>query len=394
MLRDMVPQSSTLSKDTGLVDIEIGEYNSSPAEIEELCIQQVEFILSADSSVFELPTTTFNCAPWCRPSVISSSTPMPLIDCLASNKYQTYTDIHRPFPPLQHYRNEELSQMLLDCFHPTRSQRYHTRRYRFIRKIKCTTTPARYALHLRNRGLIDEEEIANFDDAPDWARGEEWGWVGMDIPSSMTTSEITRIDLYPAASPAMSITSGRADYYGSSPPSPIEEQSEEHRAIGLGLEVEVGSPSPMEYQYQSVEDLTPGFESNISLATAGGPVTPHHRQHAEGGTRANKNLDICPENKDEERVCSSTFTLDQRANALLWEGKDNDNSRMTPCKKSSVRFKVRGGRHVEVEEPESPSPKAKIRFLGPARSTDDPMSPVGGGTGQVMSRVSHRLCCA
>lgn len=86
--------------------------------------------------------------------------------------------------------------MLLDSFHPIRSKRYHTRREAFIRKYKSTTTPARYARSLAE-GKKDEEDLPSFDDAEGWVRGEEWGWVGMDVPTSLSTSERTRVDLYP-----------------------------------------------------------------------------------------------------------------------------------------------------------------------------------------------------
>ncbi len=90
---------------------------------------------------------------------------------MSENKALAYRN--RDFPPLVHYRNEELSQTLLDCFHPSRSKRYHERRYRFIRKVKAEKTASRYAT-LTAGTVLDIEETPAFDDAPGWIRGEEW----------------------------------------------------------------------------------------------------------------------------------------------------------------------------------------------------------------------------
>lgn len=128
--------------------------------------------------------------------------------------------------------------MLLDCFHPIRSKRYHERRYRFIRKVKANSTPSRYAAHFSP--VSDVEETPAFDDAPGWIRGDEWGWVGLVTPPSLATSEKTRIDLWykPRMTPRKS--------YASSV-------------------VSVASPS---------ETQLSGSNSVFSVSTTSGPLTP------------------------------------------------------------------------------------------------------------------------
>ena len=192
MLRSMIPQSSTESRLTGLVDHEIGTATSSPAEIEAVCIDYLRDLIKAPASR-AIPS-----APWsaCNSSMGGLSSPsMALTDFMCENKRHAYR--YRSFPPLVHFRFEELSQMLLDSFHPTRSKRYHERRYRFIRKVKGDKTPARYSKHVQG-GLPDEEDLASFDDAPGWNRGEEWAWVELETPASLATSEPTRVNLFPA----------------------------------------------------------------------------------------------------------------------------------------------------------------------------------------------------
>ena len=177
----MLPQSSTASYKTGLVDIEVGTSLSSRDEIEKLCLEQLH------SLVHSTATSSSRCAPWCKPAPIGHN----LIDAMSTAKIELYA---MRTTPLVHYRTEELSQMLLDSFHPTRSQRYHSRRYKFIRKVKSDVTPARYAGALAYG--LDEEDSPEFDLAEGWIRGQEWEWVGMDVPSSLATSEWTRVPLF------------------------------------------------------------------------------------------------------------------------------------------------------------------------------------------------------
>jgi hypothetical protein len=59
-------------------------------------------------------------------------------------------------------RANELGEMSKDFWSP-RSMRYHTRRSAFVRKIKATKTPLRFAQHRRKNGELDEEESDSFD---------------------------------------------------------------------------------------------------------------------------------------------------------------------------------------------------------------------------------------
>ena len=192
MLRDMLPQSTSESVETGLIDIMIGTSVSTRPEITSLCIDKITSLLSAPAS------SRAHCAPWCRPA----STILDIVSAMCESKRKSHAARETP---LLHYRNEELSQMLLDSFHPKRSIRYHTRRYKFIRKIKTSGTAARYANELA--GGEDEEEKKEFDDAEGWVRGEEWAWAGLPIPESMATSAWTRIDLYPGLKTSTSTSS-------------------------------------------------------------------------------------------------------------------------------------------------------------------------------------------
>ncbi|SPJ79024.1 related to sensor protein hoxX [Fusarium torulosum] len=60
-------------------------------------------------------------------------------------------------------RTLELSEMAKD-FWSTRSQRYTSRRRDFVRKVKPSKTPLRFATHRRRDGMLDEEETDSFDD--------------------------------------------------------------------------------------------------------------------------------------------------------------------------------------------------------------------------------------
>lgn len=192
LLRDMTPISTSSAREKGLIDIEIGSFDSSPKAVDQAMIEQVRHLLGDTHAITPgSQSTSLQCAPWATASPFVP----PTIDSISQTKLFTYTSPNRSFSPLVHYRNEELSQMLLDSFHPIRSKRYHTRREAFIRKYKSTATPARYARAL-STGL-DEEDLPSFDDAPGWTRGVEWAWVGLPIPASLATSEVTRVDLYP-----------------------------------------------------------------------------------------------------------------------------------------------------------------------------------------------------
>lgn len=203
ILREMKPLNTSLAQSYGLVDGQIGSSSQTVLETEPLFVEAVTSILTAKTS-----SAPFSSAPWARSSDLTTEgmrvSSKSWVDDMCTTKLCTYT-ASRTFPPLQHYRTEELSQMLLDSFHPIRSQRYHTRRYRFVRKLKATGTPARYKLHgvVGREGekvVQDEEDREAFDDAPGWEKGEEWGWVGMAVPESLKTSQVLRIPLYPSSS--------------------------------------------------------------------------------------------------------------------------------------------------------------------------------------------------
>jgi hypothetical protein len=48
-------------------------------------------------------------------------------------------------------------------FWSPRSIRYHSRRSAFVRKVKASKTPLRFAQHRRKDGEVDEEESDSFD---------------------------------------------------------------------------------------------------------------------------------------------------------------------------------------------------------------------------------------
>lgn len=210
ILREMKPLNTSLAQSYGLIDSQIGSSSQTVLEAEPLFVEAVTSFLTAKTS-----SASFSSAPWaCRSPLTAenkgASTKL-WIDDMCTTKLCTYTT-SRAFPPLHHYRIEELSQMLLDSFHPIRSHRYHTRRSRFVRKLKATGTPARYKLHsvIGHEGegaAQDEEDKETFDEAPGWERGEEWGWVGTEVPESLKTSQMLRIPLYPSCSSPSSSSS-------------------------------------------------------------------------------------------------------------------------------------------------------------------------------------------
>lgn len=201
LLRDMLPVSAVGAKKLGLVDIVLGDGFATRDQVDDLARKWIQKLLvstSKDNKVNSL-AEGFACAPW---SILPSSEAagamskraIPLLNVMSETKRLFYS--RRTEPPLIHYRNEELSQMLLDCFHPLRSSRYHERRFKFVRKVKTDRTPLRFASHLQSDEM-DEEDMDEFDDAPHWILGEEWGWVGLPTPPSLDTSESLRIGLKP-----------------------------------------------------------------------------------------------------------------------------------------------------------------------------------------------------
>jgi enoyl-CoA hydratase/carnithine racemase len=59
-------------------------------------------------------------------------------------------------------RAAELAEMAKDFWSP-RAERYHTRRRDFVRKVKASGTPLRFATHRRREGMLDPEESDEFD---------------------------------------------------------------------------------------------------------------------------------------------------------------------------------------------------------------------------------------
>ena len=154
---------------------------------------------------------SLKCAPWCFRRPHDPTEIPPTILTMPRNKVAYFSRSRADFslPALVNFRYEELSQMLLDCHHPVRSQRYHTRRKAFIRKTKCGKTPSRYAPAIE--GLVqDEEHFIEFDAVGDWERGSEWTkFLDERRPPMLKFSAWTRIILFPEQEEVL----GRADGY-------------------------------------------------------------------------------------------------------------------------------------------------------------------------------------
>jgi enoyl-CoA hydratase/carnithine racemase/methionyl-tRNA formyltransferase len=70
-------------------------------------------------------------------------------------------------------RAKELGEMSRD-FWSARASRYHSRRFAFVRKVKATHTPFRFARHRRvDETYLDEEERDTFDDLDHYQRLQE-----------------------------------------------------------------------------------------------------------------------------------------------------------------------------------------------------------------------------
>jgi enoyl-CoA hydratase/carnithine racemase len=220
LVKDMLPLSAIRSRELGLVDVVVGGRDTPTAESEALMVDFLRNLVNAPAAVLGSPE--YPSAPWTKtvPGSASSETARTLIDLLTDNKRRRYEGASHT--PLVSYRHEELSQMLLDSFHPHRSQRYHTRRIKFVRKVKAEGTPTRFNFH-RVHLARDEEEGASFDDAPGWVRGEEWSWVGLQTPASMATSEGLLIDFAARVPPLTATVSRRASRASSSGSEPSAE---------------------------------------------------------------------------------------------------------------------------------------------------------------------------
>lgn len=219
LVKDMLPLSAVRARELGLVDVVIGGRDIPSQQAEVLIVDFVRQLASAPATAFG--TSQFASAPWTLPVTGWTGAPshtQSLVARLCDNKRRRYAlETHIP---LVHYRHEELSQMLLDSFHPIRSQRYHTRRIKFVRKVKAEGTPTRYVHH---RMIVnpDEEESPRFDDAPAWVRGEEWSWVGLQTPASMATSQSLLIDFAAPVAPLVLVSQQDNASSGSEPSNDI-----------------------------------------------------------------------------------------------------------------------------------------------------------------------------
>ena len=155
--KGLLPMSSIQAKALGLVD-EVIPYSSSEAN--QHISKMVKTVLSrrVESRVFG------SISPWCLPLSTNLETGAPLLPALLENKLRTFATLSIPFSEV---RQAELNQMLLDFYHPYRSQRYHSRRTAFARKIAPKSSPNRFALHRRFYDWTgikkDIEETESFD---------------------------------------------------------------------------------------------------------------------------------------------------------------------------------------------------------------------------------------
>lgn len=138
ILRDMMPLSASAAGHLGLVDHVLPGWG---ARLDSAIKAQVKALTSVlvsndDSSDMKQGRPTY-VAEWKRGLDLSSGA-------------------------LAQIRAEELAEMAKDFWSP-RSERYHPRRYDFVRKTKAAATPRRFALHRKSDGLVDEEDDDRFD---------------------------------------------------------------------------------------------------------------------------------------------------------------------------------------------------------------------------------------
>lgn len=124
LLRDMLPISAQQAKDLGLVDIVLPGYGE-------------DLDIAIHAHVSNLISTHQTVGQWKLKLDLSPEA-------------------------LSRARANELAEMSKDFWSP-RSMRYHSRRSNFVRKVKPTKTPLRFAQHRRKAGELDEEETDNFD---------------------------------------------------------------------------------------------------------------------------------------------------------------------------------------------------------------------------------------
>lgn len=124
LLRDMLPISAQQAKDVGLVDAVLRGHGE-------------DLDTAIHTHVSNLITTHQKVGDWKLKVDLSPSA-------------------------LAAARANELGEMSKD-FWSARSVRYHSRRRDFVRKVKPSKTPLRYAQHRRKVGELDEEESDSFD---------------------------------------------------------------------------------------------------------------------------------------------------------------------------------------------------------------------------------------
>ncbi|KEQ91180.1 hypothetical protein AUEXF2481DRAFT_44380 [Aureobasidium subglaciale EXF-2481] len=124
LLRDMLPISAQQAKDIGLVDVVIPSHGTT---LDKAIHTHISDIIST---------------------------------CLSLGIWKRALDLSPP--ALAKARMRELAEMAKDFWSP-RSVRYHSRRRDFVRKIKPSKTPLRFAQHRRKIGELDEEERDDFD---------------------------------------------------------------------------------------------------------------------------------------------------------------------------------------------------------------------------------------
>ncbi|CAE6398891.1 unnamed protein product [Rhizoctonia solani] len=175
LLRTMLPMSAAEACRLGLVD-EVMKGGDADCYVERTKAYVRQLAGERADAI-----SKYRSAPWTRSTSGEIHPTVPLTDLLISNKLATHATFTRP---LVSYRHAELSQMLLDFYHQTRSKRFSERRRAFVRKIAPKGTPLRFATHRREDGKLDDEEKDEFDAAEGWAPGTgvEWSWVGLPAP--------------------------------------------------------------------------------------------------------------------------------------------------------------------------------------------------------------------
>ena len=158
MLRAMVPMSPYQAQRAGLVDY---VFPGSGAQLDGYIESHVEMLL--------------------RPG------------CLAKGGFwKASKGVDLSASGLAKARTMELGEMGRD-FWSARSARYHARRFDFVRKIKSSSTPLRFAKHRRNSPgtLHDEEERDDFDDVAVYEKRKELEMRGallMELRSASVSS--------------------------------------------------------------------------------------------------------------------------------------------------------------------------------------------------------------